>query len=232
MNYFSEIRAFYDWLQFNSMPADAQALWHTLMYLNNKCAIKSGNEWLWRDEFTVTNITLLSILKFSRQQLDRMRNTLIQAGRIEYKKRNGNQSGLYKIIPFDANYVTQPVTQTVTQPVTQAGQNCSTLNNNNYNNNFNSTEKKENIKRKKYGEYQNVLLSDDDLAKLKAEYPSNWQNWIERLSGYMASTGKSYKNHLATIRNWAKKDSGGSKPNHGPSYDINEFEKLSMREDV
>lgn len=61
--------------------------------------------------------------------------------------------------------------------------------------------------RHKYGEYSNVLLSDRDLAKLKAEFPNDWQERIERLSAYMASTGKSYKNHLATIRNWAKRDS-------------------------
>lgn len=60
--------------------------------------------------------------------------------------------------------------------------------------------------RHKYGEYKNVLLSDEDMEKLKAEFPADWQQRIERLSGYIASTGKSYKNHLATIRNWAKRD--------------------------
>lgn len=61
--------------------------------------------------------------------------------------------------------------------------------------------------RHKYGEYSNVLLSDTDLAKLKSEFPNEWMERIERLSAYMASTGKSYKNHLATIRNWARRDS-------------------------
>lgn len=60
--------------------------------------------------------------------------------------------------------------------------------------------------RHKYGEYQNVLLSDTDLAKLKAEFPTDWEERIERLSGYMESKGKTYKNHLATIRNWARQD--------------------------
>lgn len=60
--------------------------------------------------------------------------------------------------------------------------------------------------RHKYGEYSNVLLSDTDLAKLKAEFPNDWQERIENLSSYMESKGKSYKNHLATIRNWARKD--------------------------
>lgn len=61
--------------------------------------------------------------------------------------------------------------------------------------------------RHKYGEYSNVLLSDTDLAKLKAEFPNDWQERIERLGAYMASTGKTYKNHIATIRNWARRDS-------------------------
>ena len=59
--------------------------------------------------------------------------------------------------------------------------------------------------RHKYGEYRNVLLTDADLEKLKTEFP-DWEARIERLSSYMASSGKSYKNHLATIRNWAKND--------------------------
>lgn len=60
--------------------------------------------------------------------------------------------------------------------------------------------------RHKFGEYQNVLLSDSDMEKLKEEFPNDWEQRIERLSSYMASTGKTYKNHLATIRNWARRD--------------------------
>lgn len=61
--------------------------------------------------------------------------------------------------------------------------------------------------RHKYGEYKNVLLSDSDFEKLKSEFPSDYQDRIENLSSYIASTGKTYKNHLATIRNWARKES-------------------------
>ncbi|EOL42029.1 hypothetical protein RV11_GL003478 [Enterococcus phoeniculicola] len=64
--------------------------------------------------------------------------------------------------------------------------------------------------RHKYGEYQNVLLSDEDMEKLQKEFSSDWQERIERLSEYCASTGKTYKNYLATIRNWAKRET--SKP--------------------
>ena len=68
---------------------------------------------------------------------------------------------------------------------------------------------KENIikeNRHKYGEYKNVLLSDEEIEKLKAEFPNDYENRIERLSEYIASTGKKYKNHLATIRAWARKE--------------------------
>ena len=67
-------------------------------------------------------------------------------------------------------------------------------------------DKKEKPQRHKYGQYKNVLLSDDELEKLKTEFPIDWQDRIERVSEYVASTGKHYSNFLAVIRAWAKKD--------------------------
>ncbi len=60
--------------------------------------------------------------------------------------------------------------------------------------------------RKEYGEYQNVRLTDEELAKLKQEFPLDWNDRIERLSEYIASKGDKYKNHLAVIRMWDKMD--------------------------
>jgi hypothetical protein len=57
-----------------------------------------------------------------------------------------------------------------------------------------------------YGEYSNVMLSDEELEKLKNEFPSDWAERIEQVSTYCASKGKSYKNYLATIRSWARRD--------------------------
>lgn len=65
--------------------------------------------------------------------------------------------------------------------------------------------------RHRYGMYQNVLLSDEELQKLQTEFPADYQSRIERLSEYMASSGRRYKNHLATIRSWARRDSKQSK---------------------
>lgn len=78
-------------------------------------------------------------------------------------------------------------------------------------------EKKEKI-RHKYGEYTNVLLTDEELEKLKREFP-DWESRIERLSSYMKSTGKSYKDHLATIRNWARREKPAKKVEELPKYE-------------
>ena len=66
--------------------------------------------------------------------------------------------------------------------------------------------KKEKPQRHKYGQYKNVLLSDDEFEKLKTEFPEDWEERIERVSEYCASKGVTYKNYLATIRTWARKD--------------------------
>ena len=67
--------------------------------------------------------------------------------------------------------------------------------------------------RHKYGMYEQVLLTDEDYEKLKVEFPHDYSERITRLDEYIASTGKKYKNHLATIRSWARKD---TKPAQAP----------------
>ena len=57
-----------------------------------------------------------------------------------------------------------------------------------------------------YGRYQNVFLTDKELASLQAEFPAVWESYIEKLSEYMASTGRRYQSHAATIRRWAGED--------------------------
>ena len=56
------------------------------------------------------------------------------------------------------------------------------------------------------GRYQNVFLSAGELSELQADFPTVWQEYIERLSEYMASTGRTYKSHAATIRRWIADD--------------------------
>ena len=68
--------------------------------------------------------------------------------------------------------------------------------------------------RHKYGLYNNVLLSDEEYGKLIDEFPNDYEDRIERLSEYIASTGKTYKSHLATIRAWSRKDKPADSSNN------------------
>ena len=69
--------------------------------------------------------------------------------------------------------------------------------------NDNDIYKKKNIKKKKYGEFDNVLLTDEEYKKLEEK---DLLSFIERLSTYVASTGTRYKSHYATILNWSRKE--------------------------
>ena len=78
-----------------------------------------------------------------------------------------------------------------------------------------------------YGRYKNVILTDTKLSELKAELPDKWEYYIDRLSGYIASTGRKYKNHAATIRRWAADDTAKAAPKKGiPDYSYKEGESL------
>ena len=78
-----------------------------------------------------------------------------------------------------------------------------------------------------YGRYKNVILTDTELSELQAELPDKWEYYIDRLSGYIASTGRKYKNHAATIRRWAADDTAKATPKKGiPDYSYKEGESL------
>ena len=72
--------------------------------------------------------------------------------------------------------------------------------------------------RHRYGLYRNVLLSDAEFQSLKEQFPGDYSARIDRLSEYMASCGKTYKNHLATIRSWARKDAQRNTDYHHGMY--------------
>ena len=66
-------------------------------------------------------------------------------------------------------------------------------------------------KKSKYGDAENVLLTDEEYKKLKDRFPSDYEERINNLSYYIASKGAKYKSHYMTILAWARKDSNKSK---------------------
>ena len=57
-----------------------------------------------------------------------------------------------------------------------------------------------------YGQYQSMMLSGEELSELQSELSTNWNYYVEKLSEYMASTGRQYQSHAATLRRWAAED--------------------------
>ena len=78
-----------------------------------------------------------------------------------------------------------------------------------------------------YGRYQNVFLTDEEMADLQASFPAVWEQYIEKLSEYMASTGKRYQSHAATIRRWAGEDAKkAAPPSRNRDYSVREDETV------
>jgi len=200
MNYIREIRAFYDWLEVNSLPPGAIVLWHALMHINNKTG--------WSCEFTVANKMLESLTGLSRQGLDRARGLLIQRGLIEYTKGRGNKAGKYKIksvcniVGTTVDTVVDTVVDTKrTQIDTQSGHSSSTLNKLNKtklnNNNKSIAEPKT-----KYAEFVSMTNAEYEALVTKLGDEGRVKRCIEILDNYKGATGKKYKSDYRAILNW------------------------------
>ena len=64
---------------------------------------------------------------------------------------------------------------------------------------------------------------------LVEQLPDKWEYYIDRLSCHIASTGKQYHSHAATIYKWAQEDAakGKAAPKQGiPDYSCKEGESL------
>ena len=76
------------------------------------------------------------------------------------------------------------------------------------------------------GTFQNVFLTAEDVSELQITMNGQLDNYIERLSSYSKSTGKTYKDHKATILSWFYKDQGNKKadkPSNIPTWE--EYDK-------
>ena len=79
----------------------------------------------------------------------------------------------------------------------------------------------------RYGEYKNVLLSDDELEKLKERFPQDWERRIEDLSLGIESKGYKYKSHYAAILSWARRDEARKpSPKQGSAEELDDFYKM------
>ena len=69
---------------------------------------------------------------------------------------------------------------------------------------------KESVPKHKHGEYNHVLLTDEQYEKLCNELDGKAEEYIRRLDEYIEMKGAKYKNHYLTIKNWYRKDTGNN----------------------
>ena len=62
--------------------------------------------------------------------------------------------------------------------------------------------------KRKYGQFQNVLLTDDEYSKLQIRFGERIADLIEELSLGIESKGYKYKSHYAAILSWQRRASG------------------------
>lgn len=89
MEYITLIKEFYNLVESNSLTTGQIALWHALVYINNKS--------FWKEYFSVPNITLQLYTGLSRQGIIKARNVLKQKGLIDFSDGKRGQSPTYKI---------------------------------------------------------------------------------------------------------------------------------------
>lgn len=115
------------------------------------------------------------------------------------------------------------------QPVEKQGvENYPQLNTNKSNKEELNTDLLKNTQKKKYGEFQNVLLTDEEVEKLKANLP-DWEKWIETLSHGIALKGYKYKSHYLAILKWSKSDKSNEKE---VSFDVELAERQARENRV
>lgn len=80
-----------------------------------------------------------------------------------------------------------------------------------------------------YGSCKNVLLTDEELDRLKKEIPNEYERYLEHLSKYMRKTGKQYDDHCFVILSWVKEDAEKAKEKNQEkqsSFDYKELDRL------
>lgn len=83
-----------------------------------------------------------------------------------------------------------------------------------------------------HGQFENVFLSDFEVADLRAKYPNHYEAKIERLSRVIESKGKNYADHYATLIDWLMQDVGlpgkaAQVDSTDSSYDIDALEEIN-----
>lgn len=110
MNYLTEIKLFYDWLETHSLSANGIVLWHGVMQI----ASRSG----WQNPIEIPSSLLETRTHLERTTIFRARSQLVEQGLLKVHSPGGRSHCAYTIVPFSQPVVLQNATQ-----ITRSGDN-------------------------------------------------------------------------------------------------------------
>ena len=200
MNYLAEIRAFYDRLELNPLPAPAIALWHALMSIANKTG--------WQQEFTAAVSVLVLKSGLNAQAIKRARNRLEQEGYIRWRARGGNQAAVYEMVSlvvqntpsFCTTNCTSNVPQSEPQGVPQHEPQSVPINKQKQKRNI---EKDSKESQKKFIPPTVEMVLEYCLERKNAVDPEAFVDYYES-KGWMVGSNR-MKDWKAAVRTWEKR---------------------------
>ncbi len=223
---------------FMGLSSDAKILYSCLLERTN---LSYKNKWIDDEKrvyiiFTVEEI--MTVLNKSNKTAVKILNELDSntggIGLIERKRQGlGKPNIIYvkdfmSIFKSECNNYTSEMKNLHSRNVETTLQEVKNLHRSNtYNNNLNYSNTDFSICKGEYGTFQNVFLTDDEVVDLKEILMNQFDNYIERLSTYIKSTGKTYKDHKATILSWFYKEQGNQnqkKNTKNKSYSLEDYE--------
>jgi len=84
----------------------------------------------------------------------------------------------------------------------------------------------------KYGKYNNVLLTEEEIKQLREKLPKDWEKWIEIFSEGLELKGYKYNNHYLAILQWEernrRKETGIRKSKFNNYTDTNKTDYASI----
>lgn len=168
--YITEIKEFYNLIENKSLSTGQIALWHALMYINNKC--------YWEDDFSVSNIALQLYTGLSRSGISKARNELKQKGLIDFTSGKTGQTATYTIkkLSGSAPQSVQESVQVCTQAVSIAG-------------NSKDTSSKQNSSTLKRQDTDKDKTKGTPIIPFEGELREKFDEWL----AYKTERGQKYK---------------------------------------
>ena len=204
MNYLTEIKLFYDWLETHPLTPSAIALWHGLMFMANRAG--------WEEVITIPLSVLESRTGIPATTLYRIRKQLQDARLIEVESPGGRSCAAYRILSFESRFAFQNGKQneSQTEDKSEAERESSefAFQNGKQNASINKTKQDVNVNQKKQEKKKKVSEIDEWVNALESPWRELMRLWLEykkaRKDAYNTVAGA--KMCLTKLRNMSGND--------------------------